>query len=208
MGTRHRRASFTIWMGHLPEEYREMAKNGDAEVVMNLYFDSRKEMLSDWKKERNSTLRGCAMSLEVGGTHGGIHVQGYIELRSARSWAHYAKRFRVLPECFQTTRSGVGSFEYCSKSGSYSDKDGVLETYLTGPREDFRLHDVSGDSKADLKQCVGYIVEGYHPVFILKNNPYAYTVHRSRIWALWHDLQEIERTGTLGGPPELERSNL
>ena len=63
--SRHRRASFTIWMGHLPEEYREMAKDGDAEVVMDLYFQERKKMLQEWKAERKSTLRGCAMSLEV-----------------------------------------------------------------------------------------------------------------------------------------------
>lgn len=204
MASRHRRASFTIWMGHLPEEYREMAKNGDAEVVMDLYFQERKKMLQEWKLERNTTLRGCAMSLEVGGTHGGVHVQGYIELKSARSWQHYAKRFRVFPECFQTTRSGVGSFEYCSKSGNYADKEGVLETYLTGPREDFRLHDVSSETKADLKQCVGYIVEGYHPSFILKQNPYAYTVHRGKIWALYNDLKEIEATGALRGPYQNE----
>ena len=49
MATRHRRASFTIWMGHLPEHYREMAKNGSAEVVMNLYFQERKKMLQEWK---------------------------------------------------------------------------------------------------------------------------------------------------------------
>lgn len=200
MTSRHRRASFTIWPGHLPEEYREMAKGTDNEVVMNLFFQERKTMLQEWKNEKRSTLRGCAMALEVGGTHGGIHIQGYIELRSARSWAHYAKRFRVLPECFQTTRSGVGSFEYCSRTGSYADKDGVLENYMTGPREDFRLHDVSSETKADLKQCVGYIVEGYHPIFILKQNPYAYTVHRSKIWALYNDLREIEVTGALRGP--------
>ena len=68
--SRHRRASFTIWMGNLLEEYREMAKDGDAEVVMDLYFQERKKMLQEWKAERNTTLRGCAMSLEVGGTPG------------------------------------------------------------------------------------------------------------------------------------------
>ena len=197
---RHRRAAFTIWLGHLPKEYQELAEKGCIETTMNLYYQERKKYLADWKSQRNSTLRGCAMALEVGGDHGGVHIQGYIELKSGRTWQHYGKQFRVYPECFQTVRSGIGSYEYVTKSGSYSDKEGVLETWQTGPKEDFRLYDGSSETKADLKQCVGHIVEGYHPLFILKENPYAYTVHRNRIWALWRDLQEIERTGSLGDP--------
>lgn len=159
-------------------------------------------MLKEWKTQSNSTLRGAAIALEVGSDYGGTHIQGYIELKSARSWQHYGKRFKVYPECFQTVRSGIGSYEYCTKTGSYSDKEGVLENWSTGPKEDFRLYDGSSETKADLKHCVGLLVEGYHPQFILKENPYAYTVHRSRIWALWNDLQERERTGTISGPSQ------
>ncbi len=177
-----------------------MAKNGCTETTMNLYFQERKKHLADWKMQRNSTLRGCAMALEVGGEHGGVHIQGYIELKSARSWLHYGKQFRVYPECFQTVRSGIGSYEYCTKTGSYSDKEGVLENWSTGPKEDFRLYDGSNESKADLKHCVGLLVEGYHPAYIFRQNPYAYTVHRARIWSLWRDIQEHEKTGTLSGP--------
>ena len=126
---------------------------------MNLYYQERKKYLADWKSQRNSTLRGCAMALEVGGEHNGVHIQGYIELKSGRTWQHYGKQFRVYPECFQTVRSGIGSYEYVTKSGSYSDKEGVLETWQTGPKEDFRLYDGSSESKADLKQCVGHIVD-------------------------------------------------
>ncbi len=199
---RHRRAFFTIWPAHLPKEYREMCENGCTETTMNLYFQERKKHLAAWKSERKGTLRGCAIALEVGTQNEGVHIQGYIELKSARSWQHYGKQFRVYPECFQTVRSGIGSYEYCTKTGSHSDKEGVLENWQSGPKEDFRLYDGSSETKADLKQCVGHIVEGYHPLFILKENPYAYTVHRARIWALWHDLQELERTGTVSGPSQ------
>ena len=183
-----------------------MCENGCTETTMNLYFQERKKHLASWKKERNGTLRGCAIALEVGTENLGVHIQGYIELKSARSWVHYGKQFRVFPECFQTVRSGIGSYEYCTKTGQYSDKEGVLENWSTGPKEDFRLYDGSSENKADLKQCVGHIVEGYHPLFILKENPYAYTVHRTRIWNLWRDLQEVERTGTISDPlkPEHE----
>jgi len=205
LSSRHRRAAFTIWLGHLPEEYQDTAKNGSPETTMNLFYQERKKMLTAWKSERNSTLRGCAIALEVGTINEGTHIQGYIELKSARSWQFYAKRFRTKSSCFEVVRSGIGIYEYVTKSGSHSDKEGVLENWSTGPKEDFRLYDGSSESKADLKHCVGLLVEGYHPLYILKQNPYAYTVHRTRIWSLWLDLQELENTGTLSGPPVPEQ---
>ncbi len=197
---RHRRAFFTIWPAHLPPEYQELADKDSTETMMNLYFQERKQYLVEWKSQSNSTLRGCAMALEVGELNEGTHIQGYIELKSARSWQHYGKQFRAKSNAFQTVRSGIGSYEYCTKTGQYSDKKGVLENWSTGPKEDFRLYDGSNESKADLKHCVGLLVEGYHPAYIFRQNPYAYTVHRARIWSLWRDIQEHEKTGTLSGP--------
>ena len=199
MSSRHRRASFTIWPGHLPEVWQDLLKGGCKETTMNLYFQETKRKVAKYQKDAN-VIRGVAMALEVGTENRGIHVQGYIELTSARSWSWYGKLFNCYPECFQTTRSGVGSYEYVTATGNYQDKEGVLENWQSAPRESFRLHDISNESKADLKWCVGHIVEGYHPEYILKTNPYAYTVHRARIWGLWHDLQEMERYGRLRGP--------
>ena len=206
--TRHRRAFFTIWPAHLPEAYQDLARDKSDETMMSLYFEERKKYLREWKKERNSTLRGCAIALELGEENEGIHIQGYIELTTARTWAHYGRRFIAKPQAFNKVRSGIGSYEYCTRTGQYAEKAGVLENWATGPKEDFRLYDGSREKTADLKHCVGLIVEGYHPYIILKENPYAYTVHRQRLWSLWRDLQEVERTGTISDPYKKEAERL
>ena len=124
-----------------------------------------------------------------------MHIQGYVELKQARSWTWFENTLGVMLTCFQVVHDAQGSWDYCSRSGRYEDKGGVLETYCFGEPV---LHGGS-ESKADLKKCVGLIIAGYHPTHILRDHPYAYTVHRSRIWALWNDLQELERTGTVSG---------
>ena len=189
--SRHRRAFGTIHLGHiLDESYSEMAKKnaGDYEIPMTLFFDEIK------KKSYPRLFRAGAFALEVGSQSNRIHIQFYIELKQARSWSWYEKQFGVLSTCFQKVRDAPGAWRYCT--GQDGDKTGVLELWSFG---DPVLHG-STESKADLKQCVAWIVDGYHPTMILREHPYAYCVHRARIWALWNDIQRLEKTGKLDSP--------
>lgn len=190
--SRHRRAFFTIHLAHLPEEYIEISKKGSVESTMGLFYNEMKRMLQKWFSDYKTVLRACAIALEVGSSTDRVHIQGYIELRSARSWQTYARKFKVMETCFQKVRDAPGAWDYCTGQGGT--KQGVLKTWAIGEP---RLHHHGSETKADLKMCVGYIMEGYHPTYILREHPYAYTVHRSRIWGLWWDMQELTRTGTV-----------
>jgi hypothetical protein len=53
----------------------------------------------------------------------------------------------------------------------------------------FGIPKLHGDTtRADLKLLVGFVMDGTHPFEILKSHPYAYCVHRKRIWDLYNDL--------------------
>lgn len=187
--TRHRRVFATIHLGHiLDDEYLQMAKKTDSyETTLNIFFQEIKRI------RHPKLVRALAMSLEVGSDTKRVHIQIYMELKQARSWDWYGNYFGVMSTCFQKVRDAPGAWRYCT--GQDGEKTGILETWSFG---DPVLHG-SSESKADLKRCVSYIVDGYHPTMILRDYPYAYTVHRQRIWALWHDLQELEKTGTVKG---------
>ena len=185
--SRHRRGFFTIHVGHiLDESYAEMAKkNGDYESTMYLYFQELKA--KKWPK----VVRAMAIALEVGSDTKRVHVQGYVELKSGRTWNYYENLFGAMSTCFQTVRDAPGAWRYCS--GQDGQKEGVLETWSFGEPI---LH-ANSESKADLKKCVSFIVDGYHPTYILREFPYAYTVHGPRIWYLWRSLQQLKKTGTI-----------
>jgi hypothetical protein len=185
--SRFRRAFFTMHAAHLSDEYVQMAKNLGTEHAMRTKFHEIKTM--DMPKQ----LRAIAVQLEMGKETERIHIQGYLELTSARSWSYYGKMFDAMETCFQTVKDGPGSWAYCTSTGQHEGKAGVLDQWQYGEPA---LHGGS-ENRADLKTVVNLIVEGYHPAYILKKYPYAYTVHRTRLWSLWKDLQEVEQSGYL-----------
>ena len=127
---------------------------------------------------------------------GNLHVQFYAEHRRLRP-ATLAAIFGVANVAvFDVVRDSSGSWAYCTGTGAHEGKP-ALERFAFGTP---KLH---GDTqRADLKMLVGLVMDGAHPLSILREYPYAYTVHRKRLWDLWRDLSYIEKYGTLTDPIE------
>lgn len=127
---------------------------------------------------------------------GNLHVQFYAEHSRMRP-ATLAAAFSVANEAvFDVVRDAGGSWAYCTGTGTHEGKP-ALERFEFGTP---KLH---GDTqRADLKMLVGLVMDGAHPMSILREYPYAYTVHRRRLWDLWRDLSYIEKYGTLSDPIE------
>lgn len=189
--SRHRRAFVTIQLGSiLDQNYAELAKKSNIETPMNMFYQELKKIFS------SKIFRAGAFALEVGSKTQRCHIQGYVELKQPRSWQWFGNTFGTLNTCFNTVYDAQGSWDYCSRTGRYSEKEGVLETHVFGEPV---LHGAS-ESKADLKKCVSWIQSGLHPTHILREAPYAYTVHCQRIWTLWNALQQLEKYGKVLDP--------
>jgi len=146
-----------------------------------------RNLYSYYKSKFNWTESGYtsgAMALERGDT-GNLHIQLYLE--------HSAKRFRTLANdlgvqefVFQRVRDAKGSWEYCTGTGAHEGKAAYDRFHFGTPK----LH---GDSsKADLKMLVGLVIEGVKLEEIVQKHPYAWTVHRSRLMAFYHDWHKVK----------------
>lgn len=163
----------TIHAGHLSEDFL---------TVEEYYYFLRDEIIPgfDW-------VHAGAFALEEGSKTGTTHIQFYME--------HKRKRPRTLARDFQLTTeyifrnviSPTGSWDYCTGSGRHEGKQAFDRFQFGEP-----LLQETGN-KADLKMVVSLIVTGAHPTEILKEHPYAYTVHRRRIWDLFLDLKNMDR---------------
>lgn len=125
---------------------------------------------------------------------GNLHIQFYVEHSRMRP-STLMGVFEVANEAvFDLVRDASGSWAYCSGTGAHEAKPAEARFSFGTPK----LH---GDTqRADLKMIVGLIMDGAHPLQILREYPYAYTVHRARLWNLWRDLDYLEKYGTLRDP--------
>ena len=166
------RCTGTIQQGHVADETMDI----------EAYFYYLQETLPslEW-------IHAGAVALEVGEKTNRTHIQFYLEHDRKRP-STIAKRIGISTEfAIRTVISATGSWDYCSGSGRYENKTGVIDRFSFGEP----LLTETGN-KADLKMLVSLIVTGSTPQDILKEHPYAYTVHRQRIWNLYLDLKDIE----------------
>ena len=174
-----RRSFVTINVGNIKHI---IEGEDDPQIIMTGYYEFLTKNL-DWEA---MGFTGVALALEQGDT-GNWHVQGYLEHKQMR-FSTLGKKLNCQPTAFQTVIDSKGSYNYCTGKGVHKDKTGVFGRYEWG---EFKLH---GDThSADLKMLVGLIIDGAKPADILKEYPYAYCVHRKRIWDLYLDLRDIGR---------------
>ena len=174
-----RRSFGTIHLGHLPEG-----------KSLDQYWDIL-TTVHNWT-ERGYTAG--AFALEEGSETQRRHIQFYVE-HSRKRPSTLAKDFGVTtPAVFDRVRDAQGSWNYCTASGTHAGKEGVVDSFTFGTP---KLH---GDThKADLKLMVSLILDGMSPMEILQEYPYAYTVHRRRIWGLYGDLKYgVEESEMIG----------
>ena len=197
---RYRRTFMTMNIGHFHDNHTgSMSLNGEALVreeardspesladespklgnedpmeLVRTKFESLKQI--EWGKN----VRAVALAFEKGEKTGNYHVQGYVELFAGRTFSYYGKLFGCKPEAFSEVKDAAGGWAYCAGTGKHEGKEGVLDRYQYG---DPALYG-GVETRADLKRCVDLIVDGNHPTYILRHYPYAYTVHRTRIWRL------------------------
>lgn len=164
-----RRSFGTIHTGHLPEEFE-----GDIED----YFHTLKESW-DW-----TDYSAGVFALEIGAATERKHIQFYVE-HSRKRPTTLAKDFGLTTAAvFDIVRDAKGAWDYCSGTGTHEGKHAIARFTFGTPK----LH---GDTqKADLKMMVGFILDGMTPYEIMQSHPYAYCVHRSRIWNFYNDVHE------------------
>ena len=132
-------------------------------------------------------IHAGAFALEICPTTKKPHVQFYMENDRKRPRTQAKLLELSNPQVFRIVRRPASSWDYCTGQGRHEGKP-ALDRFSFGEP----LLTETGD-KADLKMLVGLIVEGTSPQEILKEHPYAYTVHRRRIWDLWFDIKAQDR---------------
>jgi len=171
-----RRSFGTIHAGHLPEDF------DGVQHTLDSYFYTLQEACTVNTLQSKGYTAG-AFALEEGSETQRKHIQFYVE-HSRKRPSTLAKDFGLTTGAvFDRVRDARGAWDYCTASGTHEGKEGVIDSFTFGTP---KLH---GDTqKADLKLMVSLILDGMTPAAILKEYPYAYTVHRRRIWNLYKDL--------------------
>ena len=179
-----KRCSGAIWPKHLPAIFLDGDQDGEVEPI-ELYFDHMAIQLSE-----NDKMLGGALALEVGEEHGNLHIQYYLEHKPMRL-ATIGRELGLKggDAITRIKHSAKGAYDYCAGLGEYANKEGVLKRFVFG---EVKCWGSGPDGrKADLNGCVEAIMNGNTPYDILKENPYAYAIHRQRIWGLYDDLKEM-----------------
>lgn len=172
-----RRCFGTIHRGNLDENNLALGIRG--------YFDSLEERLTD-----DGRFLAGAFALEYTKA-GNLHVQFYCEHSRMRPTTLAGVFGLDHAQVFEVVKSANGSWDYCTGTKAHENKPAEARFSFGTPK----LH---GDTQqSDLRMLVEQLMSGAHPLGLLRSHPYAYTVHRSRIWALYRDLQHIEKYGTL-----------
>lgn len=177
-----RRSFGTIHTGHLPEDFLLSAEKDQPGIAsIDAYF----EMLKDgWDWEGYTA---GAFALEEGTEKKRRHIQFYVE-HSRKRPSTLAKDFALTTGAvFDRVRNAKGSWDYCTGTGTHEDKPAL-------DRFEFGTPKLHGDTqRADLKLMVGLVLDGHTPFDILKEYPYAYCVHRKRVWDFYLDLMDMAR---------------
>ena len=188
---RVRRAFATMNVGHLSPRRPPTLEWCESQENPELFMINEFDRLIRIKYPDN--VRAVALALEKGEKTGNWHIQAYVELKAGRSYAYYARLFSCMETAFSEVKDAAGSWQYCTGTGKYEGKQGVHDRWEYGEPVLYG----GKESRADLRKCVELIVDGNHPTYILKHYPYAYTVHRTRIWRLYVDLRELKNKGVL-----------
>ena len=202
---KYRRSTGVIHLGHLTDSFyhdenRAGISMSEIEVLMQHYFDNTIKK----KYYPENIYRAGTFSLEVGKLAERPHINFYVERLHPASSTTWSKSFETMETSFDWyVKDPKGAWEYCSQSGRHSDKEGVIEIFQFG---DPALYGGTAQN-ADLRKCVDLLLNGATPTSILQEFPYAYAVHRGKIWRMYQDLQTLERYGRLSTPPDLVDNN-
>ncbi len=185
---RTRRSTGCIHFGHLPERYDNIDEYWRTRIVRYLWKDHG--------------YTAGAFALEVAPSTGAHHIHFYVE-HGQKSAGTLARQFDVSQEAvfYDTVRSPQGIWDYCTGGGKHDQKE-FLERFMIDAKPTLFG---GGASATTLKWCVDELLAGQSPMDLMRTNTYAYCVHRTRIWHLYHDLNEVEATGRLTGPGEIPR---
>lgn len=188
-----KRCTGAIWPGHLSED--------TTEYDLDDFFDHMIVVV-----EKDPRFLGGAFALERGEKDGNLHIQYYLE--------HKPMRLRTIGQALglaggdaisKVRHSAKGAYDYCGGFGEYYEKE-AIRRHVFG---EVKLWGSGIGQKSDLAGCVEFIMNGNNPYQLLKENPYAYAVHRRRIWDLYLDLTELARTHPGGLPTDFEdRKNI
>lgn len=184
-----KRCSGAIWPKHLPDFWIDDIDQHDQDErePIELYYNYLEMIL-----EKNDKFLGGAIALERGTKNGNLHIQYYLEHKPMRL-ATIGKELGLIGgDAISTIKhSAQGAYDYCAGLGEHKDKEGVEARFIFGEVKCWG----SGPSgrTADLNGCVELIVAGNTPFDILRSNPYAYAVHRKRIWDLYDDLRQLRK---------------
>lgn len=170
--TQLRRATGTIQFGHLDAD-----KYDDIEV----YWGSIPKFCSD---ER---LTAGAFALEIGEKTGRVHIQFYIEFRDRLRTQTLRNIFDLHEskheQAFRRVLNAEGSWNYCTGQGPrYKDKHAEDRYQFGNP-----ILYGSADGAGKLQDLVNMVIEGDSLTTIMKADPYAWAVHRTRIIPFFHD---------------------
>jgi len=115
---------------------------------------------------------------------GNLHIQFYIECKPKRP-STLAKDFLVTtPAVFDIVRDASGSWDYCTGAGRHEGKP-AFERVAWGTPVLY-----GGTARADLKILVDLIIGGSTLNDVMREYPYAYCVHRSRLLGFYTDWNE------------------
>lgn len=170
-----KRCTGAWWPGHV-----------DDDCTMEEFYDR----LVEYFEAGNHPFTAGAIALELS-KDDKPHIQYYLEHKPRRPKTLADLLGLTMGEAIQKVRhSAAGSYDYCLGTGEYHDKPALKRYKLEGEP---KLWGSGSGQKADLAGCVEMIVNGNTPFDILQSNPYAYTVHRNRIWNLYLDLRSAKK---------------
>lgn len=196
-----KRCSGAIWPKHLSDYWIDIEGYPDDWEPIEVYYRHLEKTL-----DKNSKFIGGALALERGTKNGNLHIQYYLEHKPMRLATIGNELGLIGGDAISTIKhSAQGAYDYCAGLGEHKDKEGVQARFTFGEVKCWG----SGPSgrTADLNGCVELIVAGNTPFDILRSNPYAYAVHRKRIWDLYDDLRELRRADKNNNfSPEIEKA--
>jgi len=184
-----RRAFGTINFGNFNEDAKpEPVAYDDREKFLSQYLDYLKTVITP-----KNGFRAGAFASELGET-GNHHIQLYIEMTTAKRLSTLARVFKCDREVFQTVRSPADAWAYCTGTGQHTGK-------FAFERWDFGDPVLWGlETQTKLRDLVQQVLDGATLQEIMKNDPYAYCVHRDRICKFYDDWNDVQVTPRSGPP--------
>lgn len=190
-GRRTRRSVGTIHVGHLMPRWTELAQGQGEEIAMHAFFEELRQR--EWE---TLGFTSGAFALERGNETDRVHIQFYIEHGQKTATTLSRQVGVAVPAVFyDTVRSAKGSWDYCTGRGKHAVKPAIARFSWGEPT-------LFGSTEADtsFRWCVDEILAGARPEDLLRQNAYAYAVHRQRIWTLFSDLAQLEKNGRIRTP--------